>query len=390
MNYNFDTVIDRSNTNSLKYDFAAERGKGDIPDLLPLWVADMDFQTPVIADLQRVVAHGIFGYSDVKSDYADTVIAWFKERFGYSFKPTDIVKCPGVVYALATAVKAYSEVGDTVLIQTPVYYPFYSVITDNDRKLAVNPLVYTDGKYTIDFADFERKIVENNIKLFLLCSPHNPVGRVWTRTELEHINAICKAHNVTVVSDEIHCDFVWGDNKHTNYGLLDDGAVICTAPSKSFNLAGLQVSNSIIKNPILRGKFKTEIYKTGYSQLNTLGLYACQSAYGKHGDWLDELKRYLSGNIDLIRAFVSEHLPKVKLVEPEGTYLLWLDFTAYGLPQKELDDRILHGARLWLDGGTMFGDEGTGFTRVNIAAPRSIIQTALERLQGEFAPVSKY
>lgn len=384
MKVDFDTVIDRRNTNSIKYDFSAEYGMG--ADVLPLWVADMDFQAPpaVLAGLQRAVAHGIFGYTEVKEDYDTPFIDWYAKRFGYCFTAGDIVKAPGVVFALHQIVRAFTEPGDAVIVQTPVYYPFYHVIENNGRKLVKNPLVYENGAYTIDFVDFEQKIRTHNVKLFILCSPHNPVSRVWTREELETLNAICQRHDVLVAADEIHCDFVYPGHRHTCFGLLNGDAIVATAPSKTFNLAGLQASQIIIKNPELRVRLTDELRKTGYGQLNTLGLVACRSAYLHGESWLEQLKEYLEENTRVTRAFLAEHLPKVRLVEPQGTYLLWLDFTAYGLSQAELDRRITQGARLWLDSGTMFGPEGVGFQRINIACPRSTLTTALDRLAREF------
>jgi cystathionine beta-lyase len=385
MTYNFDTVTDRRGTNSIKYDFARERGKPD--GLLPLWVADMDFPAPpeVLADIQKTVSHGIFGYSEPKDGYYEAVTDWFGSRFGFHVTRREIVKTPGVVFALAQAVRAFTEPGDPVLIQPPVYYPFFEVTRANNRTLITNPLVYVNGKYSVDFDDFERKITDCGVKLFILCSPHNPVGRVWTREELERMNAVCARHGVIVVSDEIHCDFVWPGHGHTCFGLLNKDAVIATAPSKTFNLAGLQVSNIFVKNPELRGRLKAEINRSGYSQLNTPGLAACRSAYSKGGPWLDGLKTYLTENIRLTREFLAERLPRVKLVEPEGTYLVWLDFSEYGLSQDELDRRVTDGARLWLDSGTMFGAEGAGFQRINVACPKAILLDALGRLEKEFA-----
>ncbi|GHU55457.1 cystathionine beta-lyase [Clostridia bacterium] len=384
MGYNFDEVIDRHGTNSLKWDFAVERGKPE--DLLSMWVADMDFPAPceVLADLQKAVSHGVFGYTEVKQDYYDVLIAWFGERFGFSFNRRDVVKTPSVVFALALAVRALTEIGESVIIQTPVYYPFYEVIKDNNRIIVTNPLIYKNGAYSIDFEDFEKKIIANNVKLFILCSPHNPVGRVWTREELEKLSLICKTHQVIVVSDEIHCDFVWGENKHTCFGVLDENVIIATAPSKTFNLAGLQAANIIVKNTELRHKLKVELNKSGYSQLGTLGLVACQSAYTNGNEWLSELKIYIEENISLTKKFITSHLPKVKLVEPQGTYLLWLDFSAYGFSQKELDEHVTNSAKLWLDGGTIFGTDGEGFQRINIACPRSVLLDALKRLAKVF------
>lgn len=384
MKTDFDTIIDRRGTNSIKYDFARERGKPE--GVLPMWVADMDFPVPpeVLADIQKAAAHGVFGYSEPKDDYYSAVTEWFGSRFGFYAKRHEIIKAPGVVFALAQAVRAFTAPDEAVMIQTPVYYPFYDVVRDNGRTLVCNPLVYHHGKYGIDFEDFERKIAGKGVKLFILCSPHNPVGRVWTRKELEQMDAVCERYGVTVISDEIHCDFVLNGYTHTCFGLLNENAVIATAPSKTFNLAGLQVSNIFVKNENLRNKLKAEINRSGYSQLNTLGLVACQSAYTKGAAWLDALKAYLDENIQTVREFLAKRLPKIKLVAPETAYLLWLDFSEYGLTQSELDRRITEGARLWLNSGTMFGAEGKGFQRINIACPRATLVDALERIEKEF------
>lgn len=383
MKYNFDTIINRNGTNSIKYDFAFEKGKPE--GLLPMWVADMDFSVlpEVLADIQHATAHGIFGYSEPKEHYYDAVSDWFSTRFNFQVERGEFVKVPGLVYGLAQAVRAFTLPNEAVMIQTPVYYPFYDVIRDNGRTLVSNPLVYENGKYSIDFYDFEKKATDYGVKLFILCSPHNPVGRVWTREELERINEICVKHGVIIVSDEIHCDFTWSGHTHTCFGLLNENAIIATAPSKTFNLAGLQVSNIFIKNEELRNKLKAEITRSGYSQLNTLGIVACQSAYAKGDRWLKELKAYLEDNIKAVREFLSTRLPKIKLVEPQAMYLLWLDFSQYELTQAELDYRI-EKAKLWLNSGTMFGAEGKGFQRINIACPKSVLMDALERLEKEF------
>jgi len=378
--YNFDLIIDRKNTNSIKYDFAKERGKPD--GLLPMWVADMDFPSPpeVLADIQNVVSHGIFGYTEPKDDYYSAVSQWFSSRFNFHITKNDTIKTPGVMFAIAQAVRAFTMPGESILIQTPVYYPFYHVIKDNNRNLVTNPLV----KYNIDFNDFEKKIADNNVKLFILCSPHNPAGRVWTKEELQNMNDICKKYGVIIISDEIHCDFVWTGYTHTCFGTINEDAIIATAPSKSFNLAGLQVSNIFVKNKDLRTKLKTEINLTGYSQLNTLGLTACQSSYEKGGLWLNELKIYIEENIRLVREYLSAKLPKIKLAEPQAMYLLWLDFSQYALDQNELNRRIIENAKLWLNDGVTFGEEGRGFQRINVACPKSTVLEALERLGREF------
>jgi len=384
MKADFDAVVNCRGTNSLKHDFARERGKPE--GLLPLWVADMDFPTApeVLADIKKRVNHGIFGYTEPKDDYYDALIDWFDSRYGYRAASHDIVKTPGVVFALAQAIRATTLPGEAVMIQTPVYHPFYETIHNNRRMLVTNPLVYDDGKYTIDFEDFEHKITSYDVRLFLLCSPHNPVGRVWTQSELATMNEICERHSVIVVSDEVHCDLVWPGHTHTCFGTLNENAIIATAPSKTFNLAGLQTSNIFVKNAELREKLKAEIIRSGYGQLNTLGLVACQSAYAKGGAWLEEAKSYLVGNIRFAREFLAAHLPKIRLVEPEGTYLLWLDFSAYKLTQNELDQRITENARLWLSSGITYGQNGEGFQRMNIACPRATLAEALNRLENAF------
>lgn len=384
MNYDFDTIINRRGTNSIKYDFAYEKGKSE--GLLPMWVADMDFSTPpeVLEDMQKTIAHGIFGYSEPKADYYNAIAGWFDTYFGYHIEQHEVVKMPGLVYGLAQSIRAFTAPDDAVMIQTPVYYPFYDIIRNNSRTLVSNPLAFNDGKYSIDFQDFEQKIKNNDVKLFLLCNPHNPVGRVWTLEELEQMNGICIKYDVTIISDEIHCDFVWNGHQHTCLGLLNENAVIATAPSKTFNLAGLQVSNIFVKNEVLRNKLKAEMLSSGYSQLNTLGIAACQSAYTKGAAWLEALKAYLAGNIRLVQDFLTARLPKIKLVEPQAMYLLWLDFSEYGLTQTELDHRITEGAKLWLNSGTMFGTEGKGFQRINIACSKAMLIDALERLEKEF------
>jgi len=385
MIYNFDEIIDRRNTNSIKYDFAKERGKPE--DTIPLWVADMDFRTlpEVTQALVKVSEHGIFGYSEVKEDYFTTLYNWYSRHFGWNIKHEWLVKTPGVVYAIAAAIRAFTEKGDGVMIQRPVYYPFSETILANRRILVNNPLIYKEGVYQIDFEDFESKILSNNVKLFILCNPHNPVGRVWTREELIKLGDICLKHNVIVVADEIHADFIYEGYKHLVFASLkpEFGAITitCTAPSKTFNLAGLQVSNIFIQDRSLKDRFKEEIAKSGYSQLNTMGLVACRTAYEYGEEWLLQLKKYLTGNLIFVRSFLKERLPQIKLVEPQGTYLVWLDFNSLSLSDDDLEDLIVNKAKLWLDNGLMFGEEGKGFQRINIACPRKILEIAFEQLE---------
>lgn len=385
MRYDFDKIVERRGTNCLKYDFAAERGKP--ADILPLWVADMDFPTvPAVSKrLAEAAQHGIFGYSDGKDDYFEAVAGWYRKHFGWQVKREWMVKTPGVVFALAMAIRAFTQEGDAVLIQQPVYYPFGRTIRENDRVLVNSPLKLADGHYEIDFEDFEEKLAANHVKLFLLCSPHNPVGRVWKEWELRKIGDICLKHGVLVVSDEIHCDFTYPGYTHCTFAALSpefaDITVTCTAPSKTFNLAGLQASNIFISNQALRRKFIKQIEAAGYSQLNQMGLLACQAAYEEGDEWLAQLKEYLGGNLAFVRSYLQENIPEIKLVEPEGTYLIWLDFRALNLTEEEREDLIVNRAKLWLDSGAMFGVDGEGFERVNIACPRATLEQALQQLE---------
>jgi len=382
--YDFDKIIDRHGTNCLKFDFAKERGKNG--DELSLWVADMDFQVakPITDALQAQVNHGIYGYSEVKSDYFEIVKNWFKDNFDWEIKKGSLVKTPGVVYAIAMAVKAFTKEGEAVIIQQPVYYPFSEMIIANNRKLVNSPLVLKDGRYEIDFEDFEKKIVENNVKLFILCSPHNPVGRVWSVEELKRIGDICIKHDVVIFSDEIHADFVYEPNKHHVFASLGESyaanSVIATAPSKSFNIAGLQVSNIFIENKKLRDAFRNEIVKSGYSQLNTMGLVAARAAYESGKEWLDEVRAYIKDNLIFFRDYLKENIGELSLIEPEGTYLVWVDFRKLGLSEKQREDLIVNKAKLWIDSGAMFGVDGEGFERFNIACPRSYLKQALDSL----------
>jgi cystathionine beta-lyase len=385
MTYNFDEIIDRKNSNSLKYDFAAERGRPS--DVLPLWVADMDFRTPreVIERLEKDLQLGIFGYSETKGEYFEALYHWYKDYFNWEIQRKWLVKTPGVVFAIAAAIRAFSEEGDGVLIQQPVYYPFAEAITDNKRKLVNSPLVLVNGHYEMNFTDFEKKIVENNVKLFVLCSPHNPVGRVWTIDELRTVGEICLKHHVLVVSDEIHSDFTYNGYIHNVFANIDerfaDITITCTAPSKTFNLAGLQVSNIFISNREIKHKFIKAINQAGYSQVGMLGISACQAAYEHGREWLDQLKQYLVNNLSFVREYLKKNLPQIQLIEPEGTYLVWLDFRALGLTEGQREDLIVNKARLWIDSGAIFGIDGEGFERINIACPRATLEKAMNSLK---------
>lgn len=390
-NLDFDTIIDRKNTDCLKYDFANRRGMPE--DVLPLWVADMDFKTSSYVEdaLAERARHGIFGYSESQTPYFEIVRDWMKRHHDWEVKEPWLIKTPGVVFALAMAVKAYTEPGDGVLIQSPVYYPFSEVIEDNGRRIVSNTLVLgEDHKYHIDFEDFERQIKENQIKLFFLCNPHNPVGRVWTTEELTRLGDICLKYQVTVVSDEIHSDFIFR-GRHQVFADLKreyaDITVTCTAPSKTFNLAGLLLSNIFISNRELRHKFRQQVNAAGISQLSPFGLVACETAYTQGEEWYQAMLAYVAENIAFTKEYVEKHLPGVEMVEHEGTYLVWLDFRKTGLSVEELEDLIVNRAKLWLDSGKIFGKSGEGFQRINVACPRQILEEALHRIREQLQAV---
>ncbi|MDR0330247.1 MAG: pyridoxal phosphate-dependent aminotransferase [Chitinispirillales bacterium] len=382
MKYNFDRVVDRYGTYSVKYD---PRTRGKPVDALPMWVADMDFPTPPCVQdaLTERARHGIFGYSEPDAGYFSAVQGWFEKRFGWRVEQKWLSITPGVVNAIYIAVRAFTKRGAGVLIQQPVYYPFESAVKHTGRELLVNELTYRDGKYGIDFDDFEAKA--RCASLFILCNPHNPVGRVWTRDELMRMGEICLKYRVVVISDDIHQDFVYNGHRHLVFSELDKRfagiTVTCTAPSKTFNLAGLPHANIFIANDSMRREFRNGYASIGLSQPGVMGIVACKAAYEGGAQWLDELISYLSGNMSLIREFLPAHTPKIKFVEPEGTYLAWLDFSALGLAPRELDDAVTDKAKLWFNSGPTFGMGGAGFQRMNVGCPRSLLRVALERLK---------
>lgn len=383
---NFDEEINRYKTNSLKYDFKSDRNKPD--DVFPMWIADMDFKCydEILNDMHKKIDHGIFGYSESNENYFNAIKKWYKQNHDVELKQEWLITTPGVVFALATAVKTLTEERDYVLINNPVYFPFTEVVENNKRKVISSDLVLINGHYEIDFEDVENKIKQYNIKLYLLCSPHNPVGRVWKKDELDKIIDICKKNNVFIVSDEIHSDFVWKGN-HTcilNYTDIHEQVILCTASTKTFNLSGLQISNIFIPNKEVREKFKSEINNTGYSHINIMGLVACQAAYEKGQNWFNQLKKYLLDNINYVDMFLKNHLPKVKLIYPEGTYLLWLDFNELNLSDEKIEELMVKEAKIWLNNGKMFGNSGKGFQRINIALPREKLKKALENIEKAF------
>ena len=384
-NLNFDEIINRRGTDCLKYDFAVRRGMPE--NVLPLWVADMDFKTTSYVEdavIERT-KHGIFGYSESGEEYFKAVAGWMRRRHNWEIRPEWLIKTPGVVFALAMSVKAFTEKGDRVLIQQPVYYPFSEVIRDNGRVVVSNDLYLgEDNRYHIDLADFEKKIVEHHVKLFLLCSPHNPTGRVFTKEELTAMGDLCVKHGVKVVSDEIHNDFVF-QGEHTVFASVkkeyEEISVICTSPSKTFNLASMLISNIFVPNRELRQRFRHEVDAAGISQLSVLGLVAAKAAYGQGDKWYEQMMSYVGENIRYVKEYVKENLTGVTVIDGEGTYLMWLDFRGTGLDPEELDHRIIYEAKLWLDSGKIFGHTGAGFQRINVAAPRAVLTECLERIR---------
>lgn len=384
MTYDFDKPVERHGTDCLKFDRAEMMHHS--PGLLPLWVADMDFETSpdIVAAVRERAAHGVFGYTSPGPDYSAALDAWCSRHYGWHIEASQVTTTPGVVYALATAVRAFTEPGDAVIIQQPVYYPFSEVVEDNGRELVNSPLVLDGIRYSMDLEDFERKVEESGAKLFILCNPHNPVGRVWTAAELEQIADICLRHGVTIVSDEIHMDFARPGFSHTPLATISDEVtqhcVICTSASKTFNLAGLQVANIVIPNRELRRTFRSEMNASGYWGANLLGLAATKAAYEKGEPWLIELKDYLEGNWRLLKETIESRMPEFTLIPAESTYLAWIDCRSLGLDAEGLERFVEDEAGLWLDCGHMFGRAGEGFIRINLATQRSFLERALDQL----------
>ncbi|HCC34766.1 MAG TPA: aminotransferase [Ruminococcaceae bacterium] len=378
----FDKIIDREHTGSVKHTLrSGESG------VIPMWVADMDFKAPeqVTEALLAVTQHGIFGYTDPDESYDLAVCEWYRRNFGWEAKPAWNIRTPGVIFSIAAAIRALTDEGDSVLIQQPVYYPFMEIICSNNRRIIVNELRFDGRKYKIDFEDFEEKIKKNHIKLFVLCSPHNPVGRVWTKNELSRIGEICLKHGAYVISDEIHSDFVFSGHRHTVFAdvssALANITITCTSPMKTFNLAGLQTANIFISNTKLRSVFLKEYRKTGYLLLNTAGLAATKTAYMYGQDWRDELIAYLEGNIAYLQKSLAETDGIIELIQPEGTYLMWLDCRKLMLSDAELNSFFIKKARLKLHKGVTFGKSGSGFMRMNIACPRKTLEQAVGSLK---------
>lgn len=390
MTYSFEAIVDRTGTNAIKWDSETLGRLFELKDqdnYLPLWVADMDFQTAphIIEALKARVEHGIYGYAMPAEDYFDALAWWMENRHSWPISKEWVTSTPGIVPALNFIVRALTEAGDKVIIQEPVYGPFRKTVTANDRIVVNNALLRVNGQYVMDYEDLEQQVSDPQTKLLILCSPHNPVGRVWRPEELKRLGEICNRHGVIVVADEIHNDLIVPGSVHTVYATLGEEfanrCIICTAPSKTFNLAGMQSSSLIIPNGELKKKIDEELAKSSIGAPNLFGIVATTAAYSPQGaEWLDAMLRYLNDNLVFMEQFVEDHMTGVTFIKQEGTYLSWLDFSGMNMAQDELERIIKEEAKVILDPGSWFGEGGAGFMRINAACPRSILAEALERI----------
>lgn len=390
MKYNFDEIIDRSGTSATKMESLP---KGCPDDALPLWVADMDFACaePILKALHERIDKKIFGYTMYDTDEClGAVLNWYKKRYGWEEQKENLFFCGGIVSAYAVLLNLLTKEGEGVVIQRPIYYPFTIKANSNGRQIVDSPLIYADGNYTIDFDDLDKKMAEPNNKVLVFCSPHNPAGRVWTEEEIRKVVDICKKYDKWIICDEIHCDLLrCGMTFHPILKVAPDYAdriAVCTAPSKTFNLAGMKTSNIVIHNKELQAAWKDLIGgKLSMNGVGTLGLTAMIAAYNEGEEWLEQLKEYLDGNFAYIDAFLKEHLPKAHMVPSEGTYLAWIDFNGYvdGDAEK-LEEIMQKKAKVALDEGYIFGDSGRGFERINIATPRSVVEDCMDRILKAF------
>lgn len=390
MKYNFDEIIDRSGTSATKMESLP---KGCPDDALPLWVADMDFACaePILKALHERIDKKIFGYTMYDTDEClGAVLNWYKKRYGWEEQKENLFFCGGIVSAYAVLLNLLTKEGEGVVIQRPIYYPFTMKANSNGRQIVDSPLIYADGNYTIDFGDLDKKMAEPNNKVLVFCSPHNPAGRVWTEEEIRKVVDICKKYDKWIICDEIHCDLLrCGMTFHPILKVAPDYAdriAVCTAPSKTFNLAGMKTSNIVIHNKELQAAWKDLIGgKLSMNGAGTLGLTAMIAAYNEGEEWLEQLKEYLDGNFAYIDAFLKEHLPKAHMVPSEGTYLAWIDFNGYVNGDAEkLEEIMQKKARVALDEGYIFGDAGRGFERINIATPRSVVEDCMDRILKAF------
>ena len=384
MKYDFDEIIPRRGTNSYKWDSDAN------PEVLPMWVADMDFRTaPAVTEaLTARASQGIFGYTRVPDTYYMAVSDWFASRHGWTIGASSVIYTSGVVPAISAIIKALTSPGDKVLVQTPVYNCFFSSIRNNGCLIDESPLIYSDLSYTMDFGDLERRASDPAVKLLLLCNPHNPAGRVWTRDELVRLRDICRRHNVRVVSDEIHCELTMPGFVYTPYATVDPGAIVCVSPSKAFNLAGLQIANIVCPDSETRRLIDQAINDNEVCDVNPFGVIATEAAYRHGADWLAQLIGYIWENYRFMQDFCRDALPALPLTRLEGTYLVWMDCRALPFTSDELERRLLTEARLWLNAGTMYGAAGQGFMRWNIACPRAVLAEGLNRFADFVAQIN--
>ena len=380
MQYNFDKITNRRGTCSCKWDNA--------PDgVLPMWVADMDFPTaPAITDaLQKRVAHGVFGYTKVPDEYYESVIAWFKDMHGVEYEKEWFIYTSGVVPAISAIIKALTVPGDKVILQTPVYNCFFSSIRNNGCEVLSNPLIREGDSYRMDFEDLETKAADDKAKILILCNPHNPAGRVWTAEEMQRLGDICLRNNVMVIADEIHCEFVYDGYKFIPFASISNDFtnrfITCVSPTKAFNIAGLQIANIIVADDEIRARIDRAININEVCDVNPFGVIATIAAYGHGREWLSQLVAYIKGNYDYMKDYCGRELPDFHLTELQGTYLVWMDCRSSGLKSAELEQRLISEAKLWLNAGSMYGIEGEGFMRWNIACPRSVLQDGLQRFK---------
>ncbi len=384
MQNKFDTVINRYNTGSLKWDFA--EALFSVKDILPMWVADMDFKTtqPVIDALKKLAEFGIFGYAHIAPSYYEAVIGWMKSRHNWDIQREWVVFSPGVIPAICALIRSFTEPGDQIIVQTPAYFPFFEAITGNKCEILDSPLKLEHDQYVMDLDDLEQKISPRT-RIFILCSPHNPISRVWQKEELRKIGELCLKHGILIVSDEIHMDIIYDGCRHVPFTTISeefaDKSIVCTAASKTFNLPGLNHSNIIISNPELRERFNTAIGSSGFHSPSLFGIAATQAAYLHGEEWLEQLLAYLQGNITFLKKYITEKIPGLKLVQPQGTYLLWLDFRDCGINPDRLGKFVREDAKVGLQAGTIFGCKEEGFERMNIACPRTALAEGLHRIE---------
>ncbi len=384
MKYDFNAIIDRADFYSAKYNELDM--KFGSKDLLPMWVADMDFQSaePIIEAMKSRLDHGIFGYTSRPDSYYEAMTSWYKSRYSWNINKEWIIHSPGVMTSLSLIIRAFTKPGDKIIIQPPVYYPFFDVVKDNDRELVLNPLKQVGENYVMDYEDLEKKI-DDKVKYLILCNPHNPIGRVWKKDELEKLGSICVKNNIKIISDEIHGDLVYGSNRYIPFASLSEdfakNSITCMSPTKTFNLAGLQVSFAIFPERKDYERFERILEVLDMKRNNCFSLVAVEAAYREGEEWLDQMLVYLEENLNFLINYCKENIPKIKPNQPEGTYLVWLNCKELGLSQENLNHFMLHKAKVALDSGNWFGDAGSGYMRINIACPRETLIEGLRRIE---------